>query len=183
MNLHEIYATLMQRGMPKHRDLVWTVFAEPCVACALNGDVAILTTNTAYDLVAMHALRWWLTLKCTEPTTVGFGENDELGVPIHTKSRDTTLAREFTIASYAHECNDWTPSKNEAVYTGTDVFENDHYDTCSRYRAHDLNEDETRYPAAKVGHAMLSVILAATAHLEPKGDDCKTSVKRSRTCL
>lgn len=58
MNLHEIYEMLMRRGMPKHRDLVWTAFAEPCVACALNGDVAILTTNTAHDLIAMHAARW-----------------------------------------------------------------------------------------------------------------------------
>lgn len=62
MNLHEIYEMLMRRGMPKHRDLVWTAFAEPCVACALNGDVAILTTNTAHDLIAMHALRWAGTL-------------------------------------------------------------------------------------------------------------------------
>lgn len=60
MNLHEIYEMLMRRGMPKHRDLVWTAFAEPCVACALDGDVAILTTNTARDLIAMHALRWAL---------------------------------------------------------------------------------------------------------------------------
>lgn len=118
MNLHEIYEMLMRRGMPKHRDLVWTAFAEPCVACALNGDVAILTTNTAYDLITMHALRWWMTMRSKNSMWIGQKQ-------IH--ARQVRTGNRKVGISYVDEVNG--------------------------------------------GPWILAAILAATAHLEPEGDD------------
>lgn len=121
MNLHEIYKTLMRRGMPKHRDLVWTAFAEPCVACALDGDVAILTTNTAYDLITMHALRWVKTLPAMRVV-----------------------------------CQRWQAGWNIFV-----ALDDDYWD------GHKPRPDSDKF----TGDTILAAILAATEHLEPKGDD------------
>jgi len=118
MHLHEIYEMLMRRGMPKHRDLVWTAFAEPCVACALNGDVAILTTNTARDLITMHALRWWMTMRSKNSMWIGQKQ-------IH--ARQVRTGNRKVGISYVDEVNG--------------------------------------------GPWILAAILAATEHLEPKGDD------------
>lgn len=124
MNLHEIYKTLMRRGMPKHRDLVWTAFAEPCVACALNGDVAILTTNTAHDLIAMHALRWFYA--AVDPEAIIERYN---GPTRPTGNKGPGFALQYMLNG-----------------EGWDVFRD----------------------------TILDCILAATAHLEPKGDDDAT---------
>lgn len=60
MTLHEIYATLLRRGMPKCRWLLrytdgWRLRSER----VSDGEWAISESDAA-DLITMHALRWWL---------------------------------------------------------------------------------------------------------------------------
>ena len=159
MNLIEQYQTLLKRGMPECRATWWSDGWYVC-GCDRNGN-----DDAARDLITMHALRWWLGLKCIEPTTVAFGANDEMGVPIKDKCRDDGLNRELSITSFAREDSGWRA--DGPVNVATDVFESDHYDPCTRYRSHDMNDDESDHGVNDTASAILSTILAATAHLEP----------------
>jgi hypothetical protein len=57
MNLHEIYETLLRRGMSEHPELVWRDHGMlgPWTMDVWAGDAE---SEVVADLLAMHALRW-----------------------------------------------------------------------------------------------------------------------------
>lgn len=89
-----------------------------------------------------------------------------MGIPVKDKCRDDALTREMTIASFAQQSSGWRGEGPVCIMT--DVYESDHLDPCTRYRSHDMNDDESNYGVQDVASGTLSTILAATAHLEKK---------------
>lgn len=67
MNLHETYATLVRRGMPKHPDIFNAGSYLAHSACEYDGRNGCLSGSDTRDLITMHALRWLATLRSETP--------------------------------------------------------------------------------------------------------------------
>lgn len=117
MNLREIYATLMRRGMPEHQALRPASMVGNCWRLDGPSSTAFIDWDdpVAYDLITMHALRWALGRLDSET------------------ARNAVYLEVFSDGSCVIE-------------RGGEV----------------LGESDTD---------ILAAILAATEHLEPKGDD------------
>lgn len=120
MNLHEIYKTLMRRGMPEHQALRPASMVGNCWRLDGPSSTAFIDWDdpVAYDLITMHALRWWMTMRSKNSMWIGQKQ-------IH--ARQVRTGNRKVGISYVDEVNG--------------------------------------------GPWILAAILAATEHLEPKGDD------------
>lgn len=91
MNLHEIYQTLLRRGMPGHPRLkvatwhgdspsgavwltMWGEPPEPWLEMLVNGFWQKVTDDDASDMITMHALRWCLKKVATKSASFNWCE-------------------------------------------------------------------------------------------------------------
>lgn len=78
MTLHEIYETLLRRGMPEHPTLRHGSVPLYPAGVITSADMGNLWTlngvrvaeSDARDLLTMHALRWWVRVKTDVQTRV-----------------------------------------------------------------------------------------------------------------